>query len=1316
MATRPQPSSKTEELHRTIRSLNADFKLCLEFPDPTLSPNKRKQQRRTEEQERINKIYSRSHFLSFNDPGHFSTCIGCFREQADQLLKQRATKEEKQRRYADTPTNLLSDPHRANSAVEERAVLQKLLLSMLQSPTGTKPSLHRLDSTPAPTPARRASRRTPPDFQDPNPKRTKERSAGEIDRAESVDCIPVRSRFSGQPATTLSYDASTNIDVYSTTVTQSRTSFTGRSITSSKASFSPSVFSTGITGDVSQSQATASSNFDSFAYSTQPPSRESFEKRLHQDGKGDSIRQQHSSATQLISSNSSHHLEVTEAHTSTIGVGFGHDSIVERTQRTTHGDLAQIWPKFPSPALNQAPLIIIWELTRAAIYCKVDLSGWDLVYKNNDNWHNQSKFRAQILNHPLFLGKGLPSACDSKTWSAALTSFSASHNVVSLVAELVYTEQSGSSCTIKLQRPCLKLGNRLSRRFGADRILEILLPPRNFKQTKDYEGLPAAAHWLINSSSHYFLGRLWIPFYTNEGKKTKKKDLKLPNGTAKLRSVVQNRVFLFAGDGNHFQAPEAEYPSPREALYPSIRTKMRRCDLLNWAVNIKKNGHQPMTKLFSRLALSLSNTWPTVVLEMSQIRRCKTDIINEDVNGKPGAVMNDGIGRISRSLARKVAACLNLTDTPCGFQARFGSAKGMWIVDVKDDGLDEEDWIEVYPSQEKWNCDFRDEHHRTFEVRDWPRELRTASLNQQFIPVLEAQARFAPSMRKTIAKHLADGLQKELDEQREAMEHPMDFRSWLQRTRSSDPHSANGVIPFAGGLPEREEDTMAYLLDAGFHPNKQRFLYEKAWEFRRRQTEQLKTRMNIQIPKSTYALMVVDFTEELAEGEVQLAFSSKFQVGDDSDTLLDGIDVLVARSPAHFASDIQKVRAVFKPGLRKLKDVVVFSTRGNSSLADMLSGGDYDGDRAWVCWDPEIVRNFTSAPVPPMPDLIGQGYIHKIDTRFEDILKMHDDLDGACTTFLRDALDFNMKQPLLGICTNFKERHCYYLNSVTSDTAVALCTLVSHLVDQSKQGLLFTDDDFRRLKEDMKMKAKEPEYEKEMSSSYRNRDGSTHILDYLKFDVAYVKVEEGLEAFSKSFNRANINSWDSDLSQLYNEAEKEKATSKTFKEIMKHLTSEIRRLERTWKDEMGKTRHEGSGGDYKDIIDRLCTEWDSISPPRGLENSKLVKLYCDEWNRDPRRSKWALLKASTTFKLCYDSCSKMPWKLAGQQLCWIKAMASKHASGQSAIAVTPEMWSVLKPDARKVKAFAARRDDAESVAVLEETMDFDDGGNPFDDT
>lgn len=45
------------------------------------------------------------------------------------------------------------------------------------------------------------------------------------------------------------------------------------------------------------------------------------------------------------------------------------------------------------------------------------------------------------------------------------------------------------------------------------------------------------------------------------------------------------------------------------------------------------------------------------------------------------------------------------------------------------------------------------------------------------------------------------------------------------------------------------------------------------------------------------------------------------------------------------AVDLQNYHS---PGLRELQDVVVFSVRGDRSLASLLSGGDYDGDKVRI--------------------------------------------------------------------------------------------------------------------------------------------------------------------------------------------------------------------------------------------------------------------------------------------------------------------------------------------------------------------------------
>jgi hypothetical protein len=55
--------------------------------------------------------------------------------------------------------------------------------------------------------------------------------------------------------------------------------------------------------------------------------------------------------------------------------------------------------------------------------------------------------------------------------------------------------------------------------------------------------------------------------------------------------------------------------------------------------------------------------------------------------------------------------------------------------------------------------------------------------------------------------------------------------------------------------------------------------------------------------------------------------------------------------------------AVDRPELRHFTDVIVCSTRGPRRAADFLSGGDYDGDKGLVIWQPDLVASFVNAPL-----------------------------------------------------------------------------------------------------------------------------------------------------------------------------------------------------------------------------------------------------------------------------------------------------------------------------------------------------------------
>lgn len=54
--------------------------------------------------------------------------------------------------------------------------------------------------------------------------------------------------------------------------------------------------------------------------------------------------------------------------------------------------------------------------------------------------------------------------------------------------------------------------------------------------------------------------------------------------------------------------------------------------------------------------------------------------------------------------------------------------------------------------------------------------------------------------------------------------------------------------------------------------------------------------------------------------------------------------MIVTRNPCGLKSDVQKVKAIDCPALRMYTDLIIFSVKGDTSLASKLGGGDYDGD------------------------------------------------------------------------------------------------------------------------------------------------------------------------------------------------------------------------------------------------------------------------------------------------------------------------------------------------------------------------------------
>ena len=450
--------------------------------------------------------------------------------------------------------------------------------------------------------------------------------------------------------------------------------------------------------------------------------------------------------------------------------------------------------------------------------------------------------------------------------------------------------------------------------------------------------------------------------------------------------------------------------------------------------------------------------------------------------------------------------------------------------------------------------------------------------------------------------------------------------------------------------------------------------------------------MHIGLPESTYAFMIADPLAILEKDEVHIAFSSAFRddkTGVDQ-TMLHDINVLVARSPAHLPSDIQKVRAVFKPELRLYRDVIVFPSHGSVSLASKLSGGDYDGDRAWVCWDPDIVEPFQNAQVPDLPKVEFYG-IEKDTTKVSDLLPHHDYMDR----FLGHGFDFNLRSNMLGICTFYHERLCYRNNTIDSEAARQIAGLLGLLVDSAKGGYIF---DMAKWTEFLK-RHNLPRDLAEPAYKDRNARPKKHLIDHLVRVTAKSVKDEVLKKFSDHFQ--DVPERDDDLSRLRTEAVEEARTNKELAQILDNLKTGLKTIKDFWlvharveDDEAVHASRKSNALTFKTLVERCRDDYLNLGPTL---DSPVTSDKIAAWQRDHaarRPSDWDRLKASVAFY--HHSKSTFIWHVAGVELGEIKAMARGRGTYN---VVTQELYEVMKLDSKAVDR-----------ALRRETLGCDGGG------
>ncbi|PGG95234.1 hypothetical protein AJ80_10001 [Polytolypa hystricis UAMH7299] len=892
-------------------------------------------------------------------------------------------------------------------------------------------------------------------------------------------------------------------------------------------------------------------------------------------------------------------------------------------------------------------------------------------------------------------GKSFLEKSKSDPWKAAVGEFKGPEgNVVTLSGQLDWARPSEGYLKLTLNPLKFERGYRFCRRFGSDRFLEITFPslskpPRHLKSIEPHVLLRAVATWLA-TSEHHILGRVWRGFYIEEVK-TKNRSVKISPTASAMEAAkedakeieMRSKVYLFATDGPDFATIRnsgATRVSPREEA-SERHSPMTVEALINWHMPLKQNKGQKDCKLFQRISLGLSRTLSTVVVRPEEIIYLEQ---NEPI-------MNDGCALISISLATQIAHMLGLESLPACFQGRIAGAKGIWMVDRDDSSYQTTDrnfWIEINNSQLKVkpspdrNEVHLDDEQLSFEVVAWSKPLHPVFLNLQLLRILQhggvSKAYIEDLVRREIALYYEEFAQNI------SSGNIVTCRKWVQKHRPrSEAISMKRKARYIDGFPTEMVEQAILLLESGFLPLKLPFLTEIFKGFLVDYFDNLRE-LRIRASQSTYAYCIADPYGVLAPDEVHFGFSQPWEVVMENGiapTDLDGVDVLLGRLPANLPSDVQKRRAVFKKELRHFKDVIVFPTTGNIPLASELSGGDYDGDTPWICWDPEIVRAFTNTPFreEDLPTAEDFGLVNHSKSMSD-----HQSFDD----FLSNVFIFNSLSTKLGVCTNQHEKLCYHENSISSKNAIKLAGLLSLLVDSRKSGLELRADSWKKFRNDFGRSLPAPAYKCDNPPA-NIRD----IIDHLKFYVIQKEQDRCLETFHNFRQVSSALPVDSDLTDTWNkiekraEAEKEEDKPVLFTALWR-IKGDIRRAREEWEVTVSLMDKRS----YASKISMATEKLQDVSPPifdhplsHTWQNSQ------DEWNK---------VRASCVYKLFSSPSSPFVWFSAGITLCEIKVKAMGHSR-----TVAWDVYRTFKLDRKTIKKIESQAlKDADGEDDDEETM------------
>lgn len=335
-----------------------------------------------------------------------------------------------------------------------------------------------------------------------------------------------------------------------------------------------------------------------------------------------------------------------------------------------------------------------------------------------------------------------------------------------------------------------------------------------------------------------------------------------------------------------------------------------------------------VAKYAARLGQSFGSSTETLSVAQSEVDRIP-DV--EVVESGTTYIFSDGIGKISVDFGRKVAKKCGLKgDNPSAFQIRYGGYKGVVAVDPTSSVK-----MSLRPSMLKYQSD-----DTKLNVLGWSK-YQPCFLNRQIITLLSTLGVMDHVFEKKQSEAVAQ-LQEVLVDPLKALE-ALDLMSLGENTY-----------------------ILKEMLKCGYKPDEEPFLAMMLQTFCSSQLLDLRVKSRIFIPRARQMMGCLDETGTLKYGQVFVQFSGvgqmrfheesiNFNEYTSSDRNFVRGKVVVAKNPCLHPGDLRVLEAIDVPALHHMVDCIVFPQKGERPHPNECSGSDLDGDRYFVCWDPDLI-------------------------------------------------------------------------------------------------------------------------------------------------------------------------------------------------------------------------------------------------------------------------------------------------------------------------------------------------------------------------